>query len=206
MAFPASAAAVVVLLGLMPEVALAQAKAPAGHRASSDERAGAMMSGFETLADGSTRLFVELSKPVPYETKAVHGTVTYVLKNAHVVKRNSTNPLVTTYFNTPVTNARLVPHGHDLWFVLDLRAEVQPTVSMDASKDGGAVMHIALPKGDYLPAEQAAPESEEAPDSTGAAPSGASPAAPAASSAPATPPPAHHGSHRGSHRASPQGP
>ena len=37
------------------------------------------------------------------------------------------------------------------------RANVQPTVSMDAGKDGGAVMHIELPKGEYLPGEASAP-------------------------------------------------
>ncbi len=70
-----------------------------------------------------------------------------MLKGARVVRRKNTNPLDTVHFNTPVTSARLVPHGHDLWFVLELRANVQPTVSMDTGKDGTAVMHIELPKG-----------------------------------------------------------
>jgi hypothetical protein len=112
----------------------------------------ALMPGFETLADGSTRLFVELSKPVAYETRAGRGTITYVLKDAHVGLRNNYNPLVTVHFNTPVTSARLVPHGRDLLFVIDLRANVQPTVALDAGKDGGSMMRIEFPKGDYLPA------------------------------------------------------
>jgi hypothetical protein len=110
------------------------------------------MPGFETLGDGSTRLFVDLSKPVSYETKTSKGTVTYVLKGARVARRNSYNPLVTVHFNTPVTNARLVPHGRDLWFVIQLRAKVDLSVTMDAGKDGSAVMRIDLPKGSYLPA------------------------------------------------------
>jgi hypothetical protein len=114
------------------------------------------MAGFETLGDGSTRLFVELTKPVTYDTKAGRAAITYVLKGVRVDRRNNQNPLVTVHFNTPVASARLVPHGRDLWFVVDLRANVQPTVAMDASKDGTTLLRVAFPKGEYLPAPPAA--------------------------------------------------
>jgi hypothetical protein len=185
MPLSAPAAALAALIAFAPGLALAQGHAAkAAHSASADARAGVAMSGFETLADGSTRLFVELSKPVAYDTKAARGTITYVLKGARVVRRNNTNPLVTVHFNTPVTSARLVPHGHDLWFVLELRANVQPTVSMDTGKDGTAVMHIELPKGEYLPAETSAPA---------ASPQDAPPAdAPARGAPSASPVPSQH--------------
>lgn len=117
----------------------------------------AIMPGFEMLADGSSQLFVELTKPVAYDTKASRGGIVYVLKGARVEKRNNYNPLVTVHFNTPVTSARLVPHGKDLWFVIDLRTSVQPTVTMDAAKDGGAVLRIGFPSGSYLPMQKMAP-------------------------------------------------
>jgi hypothetical protein len=162
-----------------PALALAQSHTahPASH-VSADPRAGVLTPGFETLADGSTRLFVELSKPVAYETKTAHGSITYVLKGVHVDRRNNYNPLVTVHFNTPVTSARLVPHGRDLWFVVELRAQVEPTVAMDAAKDGSAMMRIELPKGQYLPAGSVAP-----PSSSQERPPATAPAA-AASSAP----------------------
>jgi hypothetical protein len=116
----------------------------------------ATMPGFETLADGSSRLFVELSKPVKYEATSGKGTITYVLKGAHVSLRNNYNPLVTVHFNTPVTSARLVPHGSDLWFVVALRGKTQPTVTLDGTKDGGSMLRVEFPKGDYLPATRAA--------------------------------------------------
>jgi hypothetical protein len=122
------------------------------------------MPGFETLADGSTRLFVELSKPVTYETKAGRLSITYVLKNVHVDRRNNFNPLVTVHFNTPVTSARLEPHGNDLWFVVALRTKVQPTVSLDPAKDGSSMLRVEFAKGNYLPAAPAAvPTPEDAP-------------------------------------------
>jgi hypothetical protein len=156
MPLSAPAAALAALIGLAPGLVFAQGHAATPHTAARQAAAGAVP-GFETLADGTSRLFVELTKPVAYETKTGKGTVTYVLKGARVSRRNNTNALVTVHFNTPVTSARLVPHGHDLWFVVELRAPVQPSVSMDAGKDGGAVMHIELPKGQYLPAEASVP-------------------------------------------------
>jgi hypothetical protein len=144
----------------------------------------ALLPGFETLGDGSTRLFVLMSKPVQWEAKPAAGTLTYVLKGAHVDKRNNYNPLVTVHFNTPVTSARLVPHGGDLWFVVDLRSNVTPTVAMDAAKEGGSMLRIEFPKGDYLPMSEMPP----------APPVAATPAppAPASPAPPAPPPPAAH--------------
>jgi hypothetical protein len=163
MPLSAPVAVLAALMGLAPGFALAQPHLAAGGRtALAHPGAAGAVPGFETLADGSTRLFVELTKPIAYETRTAKGSVTYVLKGARIVRRNNTNPLVTVHFNTPVTSARLVPHGHDLWFVVALRASVAPTVSMDAGKDGSAVMHIEMPKGQYLPG-QAAPPSAETP-------------------------------------------
>lgn len=120
----------------------------------------ATMSGFETLSDGSTRVFVELSDRVPYDTLVGRGTITYVLKGARVNRRNNFNPLVTVHFNTPVASARLVRHGSDVWFVLTLRENVPATVThvtMDALKDGTCSLRVDFPKGEYLPAEGTAP-------------------------------------------------
>jgi hypothetical protein len=156
---------------------------PATRAARRGDGPDALMPGFETLADGSTRLFVELSKPATYETRVGRGTITYVLKDVHVERRNNYNPLVTVHFNTPVTSARLVPHGRDLLFVIDLRANVQPTVALDASKDGGSMIRIEFPKGDYLPASAAAGSSAQ----PGTAP--ASSSAPVAATPPSGPSP-----------------
>jgi hypothetical protein len=123
-------------------------RAPRRARANSPD---AVMPGFETLADGSTRLFVELTQPVAYSATVGRGAISYILKGAHVDRRNNYNPLVTVHFNTPVTSARLVPHGKDLWFVIALRANVSPNVTMDATKEGGAILRIEFAKGDYVP-------------------------------------------------------
>jgi hypothetical protein len=163
--------------------------------ASSASPNGTVIPGFETMADGSSRVFVQMPRPVQYTTKVARGAITYVLKGLHIDRRNNLNALVTVHFNTPVTSARLVPHGGDLWFVVDLRANVQPTVSMDATKDGGAMLRIEFPKGDYLegapsPAPPAAPAAPTAPTPP-ASPTAAAPA-PATSATPAPSSSAYH--------------
>ncbi|MBN9165444.1 MAG: hypothetical protein J0I07_31080, partial [Myxococcales bacterium] len=85
------------------------------------------MPGFEQTADGGSRLFVQLSQNVPVEERKAQGSITYVLKGASPRVWNNTNALVTVHFNTPVARARLVPHGQDLHFVIDLRAAATPT-------------------------------------------------------------------------------
>jgi hypothetical protein len=178
------AIAVFALFGGSPAVSLAQGAPPPTAAASSERLPAkstarpprgrsrtpdAILPGFETLADGSTRLFIEFSQPVTYDAKVSPGAITYVVKGARVDKRNNYNPLVTVDFNTPVTSARLVPHGRDLWFVVALRADVQPTVTMDAAKDGGAVLRIEFPKGDYVPSAPALPSSDSTPAPTASA-------------------------------------
>ncbi len=110
---------------------------------------GTVVPGFETLADGTSRVFVQMPRAVTYSAKAAKGALVYVLKGLRIDRRNNLNALVTVHFNTPVTSARLVPHGSDLWLVVDLRANVQPTVAMDTTKDG-AVLRLEFPRGDYL--------------------------------------------------------
>ena len=125
--------------------------------------------GFEQTPDGGSRLFVALSQQVPVEEHKAQGSITYVLKGASARVRNNTNALVTVHFNTPVTKARLVPHGKDLHFVIDLRAAATPTWKMTENQDKTAVLQIDFPKGDYLAAivpeaPSQRPEAKPAPD------------------------------------------
>jgi hypothetical protein len=125
----------------------------------------AALPGFEELADGASRLFVEMTKSVSVDEKKAPGSLTFVLKGAHVRLRNNMNALVTVHFNTPVTRARLVPSGANTLFVVDLRADVSPTWKMIPAKQGTAVLQIEFPGGNYLggPAPAAAAPGAGAP-------------------------------------------
>ncbi|MBX3210284.1 MAG: hypothetical protein KF764_34955 [Labilithrix sp.] len=118
------------------------------------------MPGFEQTADGGSRLFVQLSQNVPVEERKAQGSITYVLKGASPRVWNNTNALVTVHFNTPVSRARLVPQGHDLLFVVDLRSAATPTWKISESADKASVLTIDFPKGDYLEAGGETPSAD----------------------------------------------
>jgi hypothetical protein len=151
-----------------------------GHPAQHAAPTRAVLPGFEELDDGSTRLFVDLTAPAAYETRTGKGSLTYILKGTQVAKRNNCNPLVTVFFNTPVTRAQLVPHGGDLWFVVDVRAPAPPSVSVDAKAEGGATLSIRFPKGDYLPAKAPADAMTVSGNDVAASPTPSASAAPSA--------------------------
>lgn len=113
----------------------------------------ATLPGFEMLGDGSSRVFVQLTQTVPVEERKAKGSLTYVLKGAHVSVHNNTNPLVTVHFNTPVSEARLRPAGADLLLVIDLRAPSSPTWKLTPAKDGASILQIDFPKGSFVPAK-----------------------------------------------------
>jgi hypothetical protein len=106
--------------------------------------------GFEQLPDGGSRLFVQLSQAVPVEERRAQGSVTYVLKGAHLRVHNDANALVTVHFNTPVFRARLTPQGNDLLFVLELRSAVAPTFKVTENQDKTSTLQIDFPKGDFI--------------------------------------------------------
>ena len=110
----------------------------------------ATLPGFEMLAEGGSRLFVELSQSVQVDERKARGSLTYVLHGAHVTVHNNTNPLVTVHFNTPVASARLVPSGHDLLFVVSLRADATPTWKINPGKEGSSVLTVDFPKGSWV--------------------------------------------------------
>ncbi len=127
----------------------------------------ATMPGFEETSDGGSRLFVTLTQSVPVEERRGQGTLTYVLKGAHITRHNNANALVTVHFNTPVSRARLVPQGNDLLFVVDLRAAATPTFKVAENADHTAMLTIDFPKGDFTnavaPSDQAPAQEQPKP-------------------------------------------
>lgn len=145
----------------------------------------ATFTGFEMLADGGSRVFVQLSRQVEvgegtaeapekmasaphagrkgkkaHAAPATAGVVSrreFVLKGAEVVNPNNERALVTVHFNTPVVRARLVPAGRDLHLMVELRADVTPQMKIVPAKDNGAMLQIDFPQGSYLPQGDAEP-------------------------------------------------
>lgn len=158
----------------------------------------ATFTGFEMLADGGSRLFVQLSRSIDVgqekgEARAaaaprkgkkarpaksdVVSRLRFVLKGTEVLNPMNEGALVTVHFNTPVVRARLVPSGHDLDLVIELRADVTPQMKLVAAKDNGAMLQVDFPPGAYLPAGASAPPPATS-DPTGTPAPGALPASP----------------------------
>ena len=135
MPLSAPAAALAALMGLAPGLVLAQPHA-AGPRVASAPARGRRGA---RLRDARRRLVAPLRRA--HEARRLRDQDGQ--GNGHVCAqgrrassdRNNTNALVTVHFNTPVTSARLVPHGHDLWFVVAL-ARGRPAHGLDGRREG----------------------------------------------------------------------
>lgn len=138
-------------LALALALSVAAVASPLDAREPKPKAATVTKPGFELTAEGGSRFFVGLSGPVQVEEKRAKGAITYVLKGARVRVQNNRNALVTVHFNTPATRARLVPHGGDLHFVIDLRADVAPTWKLGGGEEDTTVLRVDFPKGAYLP-------------------------------------------------------
>lgn len=114
-----------------PTKAVAQAPA-----AKKGERAIASYIGFRKLADGSSRVFVQLTRPTTVLKQTTGLRVVYTLKNTRVVFRNNKNPLLTTDFDSPVVSARLATAGKDVKLIIELRRAVAPSQHVEPQGTG----------------------------------------------------------------------
>ena len=115
--------------------------------------------GFRMLPDGTSQIWVTLSKKASVEEHAVAGRVTYVIAGAWVPTWNNTHPLVTTHFNTPLTRARLVPAKEGVELVVELREEAKPAQTVEDGPRGTMVVKVTLPRPAHawVTAEETAP-------------------------------------------------
>ncbi len=101
--------------------------------------------GFRMLPGGRSMVWVSVSRKVPVDVHPAAGRVSYVLSGAQVSIRNNTNALVTTYFDTPLSRARLVPAKQGTEFRLELREKVQPSYKVVDGPRGTMVLEVTLP-------------------------------------------------------------
>ncbi len=109
--------------------------------------------GFQARPDGASRFFVQTTQPVQYRVENESGRAVIILENLGIHLRNNRRPLETRYFNTPVTRAKVERRGHDVALVLEMRAAVTPSVSVQPSEGAYHYLFIEFPAGDYLPAD-----------------------------------------------------
>lgn len=116
-----------------------------------DNRAVITWPGFQTQGQGS-RIFIQSSRPISVQESRGPSRIIYRLPNSVISTRNNRNPLVTSQFNTPVSQAFLRRAGrNDVELVIIMRAEVQPSVSNAPGENGLQFVFIDFPSGNWLP-------------------------------------------------------
>ena len=102
--------------------------------------------GFRMLADGSSQVWVLVTRKVSVTAATSSGVPTFVLVGAYVSTRNNTNALVTTWFETPLARARLHNDAAGAQLVLELREQVPVKHRVVEGKDGSMTVYVDLPK------------------------------------------------------------
>jgi hypothetical protein len=106
--------------------------------------------GFQMRPDGSSRVFIQSTTPLDPQPTAAPGKYAVHLPGAHVSSGTNRLPLETRFFNTPVTKVSLSVDHSGATLMLDLRANVTPTISSDRGPNGYYFTFIDLPKGSYV--------------------------------------------------------
>ncbi len=106
---------------------------------------------FRMLPDGTSRITVPLSDKVAFQEVKNDNTLTYVLPKTFAPKGNSQRPLMTQFFNTPVSTARLEASKKDTRLVIHLRNAASPTARVTEVPNAKMFfLEIDFPPGTYL--------------------------------------------------------
>ena len=110
----------------------------------------AMASGLRMTPGGGAQIFVQLSQNISPHPLRAAGSLTYVFAGFHVPVHNNRHPLETQYFNTPVSDARLVQDKDSVRFVVLLRTAVDPTQHTVEVEPGKTwELQLDFPAGSY---------------------------------------------------------
>jgi len=152
------------LLGLITSVAAAGVLVSS--QVSADDAAAVTFTGFDEQSDGTSRLYVKLSKAVAVETVVSGKHLEYFLPGTTIPIRNNKNPLITRHFGVQVVSAQLVPEGATkekrktkkrtkaagapqplgVRLVVETREPVKPRHRMVKNQDGSATLVVDFPK------------------------------------------------------------
>ncbi|MCA9582042.1 MAG: hypothetical protein KC416_09630 [Myxococcales bacterium] len=106
-------------------------------------------SGFQRMADGGTRVFLQVTAEVTPESGWKKDKFVVTLPGTKVYLRNNRLPLDTRFFNTPVNNTKIRRHKKDTVVELTMRKKVAPTVRYSHGQGGYWFIFLEFPKGDY---------------------------------------------------------
>ncbi len=101
--------------------------------------------GFQMVPGGS-RVFVALTNPQPLTEASRNGrTRVYHIPSARIGLSNNRRPLITEAFATPVSRVTMRPARGGIDLVIELRADVEPTISQETSGAGFHFVYLGFP-------------------------------------------------------------
>lgn len=106
----------------------------------------AMYPGFRMLADGSSQVWVYVSRKVNITAGGSAAQPTFVLNGAQIAIRNNTNALITEYFDTPLARAQLKRDAAGAQLVLTLREPASVKHRIVDGPGGTTILYVDLPK------------------------------------------------------------
>lgn len=112
--------------------------------AANDDAPIVTFSGLHVYQDGSSTLFVDLTRTTTVQVAHAGREVSFLLSGAKIRYRNNKNPLIAEYFKTNVLRARLVDEPGGVRLIVKLREEVPTDHGMTGSQTG-ARLRVDIP-------------------------------------------------------------
>lgn len=112
--------------------------------AANDDAPIVTFTGLHVYEDGSSTLFVDLTRTTPVQATAEGREVSFLLSGAKIRYRNNKNPLIAEYFKTNVLRAKLVDEPAGVRLVVQLRENVRTEHGMSGS-GSGARLRVDIP-------------------------------------------------------------
>ena len=101
--------------------------------------------GFQTLAGGGSRVFVQSTAPLGSELVRKGRTLKIALGPARLSHRNNARPLDTRFFDTPVARAYVKVNKGQATLYVELRRDAEPMVSTAPGADGYYFLYVDFP-------------------------------------------------------------
>lgn len=105
--------------------------------------------GFSMTEDGGSQIFLQTTGPLAHKMESKKRVIRIKIKRAKIFLKNNRNPLVTTYFNTPIKSAHLKKRGKGVELIVELKESATPTVRQTTGEDGYYYMFLDFPPGQY---------------------------------------------------------
>lgn len=100
--------------------------------------------GLQVHEDGSSTVFVDLTRTTKVEAKEGGKEVSFLLSGAKIRTRNNKNPLIAEYFKTNLLRAKLVDDAGGVRLIVSLREAVKTEHGMTDSGQG-ARLRVNIP-------------------------------------------------------------